>query len=116
MQFNQTKIRFSDFYSIIYFYIIIYFYNLLKNQLLLILNINMRIRIIITILLAILLVIFTIQNSEIVALKLFFWIFEIPRALLIVVCIFIGVFIGVLIPKKRIKSNKNENDNSAGLF
>lgn len=76
----------------------------------------MRIRIFVTILLAILLVIFTIQNSEIVIIKLFFWIFEIPRALLIVICIFIGVLIGILIPKKRAKSIKNDNDESGDVF
>jgi len=76
----------------------------------------MRIRIFITILLAILLVIFTIQNSEIDSIKLFFWIYEIPRALLIIICIFIGLLIGLLIPKKKAKSVKNENDGSGGVF
>lgn len=67
-------------------------------------------RIFFTILLGILLVIFTIQNSEIVVIKLFFWIFEIPEALLIIVCIFIGLLIGLLIPKKKPKPVNNKND------
>ncbi len=76
----------------------------------------MRIGIFITILLIILLVIFTIQNSEIVAVKLFFRIFEISRALLIIICIFIGFLIGILIPRRKAKSVKKENDNSGGVF
>jgi uncharacterized integral membrane protein len=76
----------------------------------------MRIRIFITILLAILLVIFTIQNSEIVVVKMFFWILEISRALLIIVCICIGLLIGLLIPKKKVKQVKNKNDNSEGVL
>jgi putative membrane protein len=70
----------------------------------------MRIRIFITLVLAILLVIFTIQNSEIVAIKLFFWKFEITEALLIIFCIIIGLLIGLLIPKKKTKPVKKEND------
>lgn len=73
-------------------------------------------RIFITILLLILLVIFTIQNSEIVVIKVFFWIFEIPEALLIIVCIIIGLLIGLLIPKKKVKSVKSENYDSGDVF
>jgi len=73
-------------------------------------------RIFITMLLLILLVIFTIQNSEIVVIKVFFWIFEIPEALLIIVCIIIGLLIGLLIPKRKAKSVKNENVDSNGVF
>ncbi len=75
----------------------------------------MRIRIFITIILVILLVIFTIQNSEIVSIKMFFWFFEMSRALLIIVCLCIGLLIGLLIPKKKAKRVKNENDNSGGV-
>ena len=73
-------------------------------------------RIFITALLLILLVIFTIQNSEIVVIKAFFWIFEIPEALLIIVCIIFGLLIGLLIPKRKAKSVKNENANSNDVF
>ncbi len=75
----------------------------------------MRIRIFITIILVILLVIFTMQNSEIVSIKMFFWLFEMSRALLIIVCISIGLLIGLLIPKKKAKRVKNENNNSGGV-
>lgn len=73
-------------------------------------------RILITILLLILLVVFTIQNPEIVVIKLFFWILEMPEALLIIVCIIIGLLIGLLIPKRKAKSVKNENDSSDSVF
>ena len=76
----------------------------------------MRIGIFITILLAILLVIFTIQNSEIVSVKLFFRVFEISRALLIIICIFIGFLIGILIPRRKAKSVNTENDKTGGVF
>jgi putative membrane protein len=75
----------------------------------------MRTRIIISILLAILLVIFTIQNSEIVTVRLYFWDTNIPGALLFLICLCIGVIIGVLIPVKKKKSEKQEDDNSAGI-
>ena len=67
-------------------------------------------RIFFTIFLAILLAIFAIQNSEIVVIKFFFWIIDIPRAILILVCILIGLLIGLLIPRKKVKPVKNEND------
>ncbi len=75
----------------------------------------MRTRIIISILLAILLVIFTIQNSEIVTVRLYFWDTNIPGALLFLICLCIGVIIGVLIPVKKKKSEKEEDENSAGI-
>jgi len=61
----------------------------------------MRIRVFITVLLAILLVIFTIQNSEIVVVKLAFWNFNIPRALLILISFCMGVLLVILIPVKK---------------
>jgi putative membrane protein len=75
----------------------------------------MRTRIIISILLAILLVVFTIQNSEIITVRLYFWDTNIPGALLFLICLCIGVFIGILIPVKKKHSEKEEADNSAGI-
>jgi putative membrane protein len=71
----------------------------------------MKTRIIMTIILSVLLVIFTIQNTEIVSVRLFFWNPQIPRALLILICICIGIIIGVLIPGKK-KHQKDEGDNN----
>lgn len=59
---------------------------------------------IITIILAVLIIIFTIQNTGPVTVRLYFWQLEIPGALLILICICIGIIIGVLIPGK--KKNK----------
>jgi putative membrane protein len=61
----------------------------------------MRTGIIITIVLAILIMIFTIQNTGPVTVRLYFWNLEIPRASLILICICIGIIIGVLIPVKK---------------
>ena len=76
----------------------------------------MKTRIFLTILLAIFLVIFTVQNSETAIVKLLYWQFEIPRALLILVCICIGVLIGLLIPKKTVKPAKEEDNDFNGMF
>jgi putative membrane protein len=71
----------------------------------------MKTRAIIAIILSILLVIFTIQNIEIVTVRLFFWNPQIPRALLILICICIGIIIGALIPGKK-KNQKGAGDNN----
>ena len=70
----------------------------------------MRTRIIITILLVILLVIFIIQNSEDENVRFFLWNPEIRRSSLILICICIGILIGVLIPVRRAKSAKEEKE------
>jgi putative membrane protein len=75
----------------------------------------MRTRIIISILLAVLLVIFTIQNSEIVTVRLYFWDTNIPGALLFLICLCIGVLIGILIPVKKKKSEKEEDHNQGDM-
>ena len=74
----------------------------------------MKFKIIVIILLSLLLVIFALQNTEIVDIKLWFWMVKIPSALLILLCIAMGVIIGMIasrcsikIPKK---DNRNEND------
>ena len=48
-----------------------------------------------------LLIIFSIQNSEIIQLKVFFWNVSIPRILLIMGSLIIGVVIGFLFPLKK---------------
>lgn len=47
-----------------------------------------------------LIIIFSIQNSETVAVKLFFWKISMPRVLLIMGSVLVGVVIGVLYPVK----------------
>ena len=63
----------------------------------------MKIKVIIIILLAILLIVFVLQNTEIVNVNFFFWDLSIPRALLLFVCFAVGLIFGLLIPSSRLK-------------
>lgn len=65
----------------------------------------MKFKISILVALALALVIFALQNTEFVVIKLWFWEIQTPRALLILICITIGILIGFLIPS--IKRNKD---------
>lgn len=65
----------------------------------------MKIKIVIIIIFLILFVIFALQNSEIVNIRLWFWEVNIPRALLIVLCLAAGIFIGFLVPTLTKKNN-----------
>ena len=56
----------------------------------------MKIKIIIVISLSLLLVIFALQNTEIVEVKLWFWLVKTSRALLILLSIIMGVIIGMI--------------------
>ena len=58
-------------------------------------------RMILILVLLSLLIIFSIQNSEIIQLKVFFWNVSIPRILLIMGSLIIGVVIGFLFPLKK---------------
>lgn len=50
-----------------------------------------------------LIIIFSIQNSEVVQLRVFFWKVNTPRVLLILGSLIIGVIIGLLFPSKKNK-------------
>jgi len=63
----------------------------------------MKTKVIIIILLAILLIVFVLQNTEIVLVNFFFWDLSIPRALLLFVCFAVGLIIGLIIPSSRLK-------------
>jgi uncharacterized integral membrane protein len=62
----------------------------------------MKFKLIIILIITVLLIIFAIQNAETVKVKLWFWQADIPGALLIVICIGIGILFGLLLinPKK----------------
>ena len=71
------------------------------------------------IILAILIVIFTLQNTETISVKLWFWHIETSKALLIVTTIAAGAVFGMLLPSirksiitkdKPIESENNKND------
>jgi uncharacterized integral membrane protein len=76
----------------------------------------MKIKVFIIVLLAIFLIVFVLQNTENVVIKLWFWDLSIPRALLLFVCFAIGLVIGLIIPssrksadeQNRIKTNQQE--------
>jgi len=68
----------------------------------------MKFKIIIIILLLLLLVIFALQNTEVVDIKLWFWVAKIPRALLILLCIAMGVIIGMIASRCSFEKPKKE--------
>lgn len=78
----------------------------------------MKIKTSLIILFALLIVIFTLQNTEVVSIKLWFWEVNTSRALIIIASVAIGTFFGMLIPPLRRKcdddSEKNNKDNSHG--
>lgn len=53
-------------------------------------NRSLNVQLVLGLLLAILLVVFTLQNSESIAIKMFFWNINIPLAILILVCLLVG--------------------------
>lgn len=71
----------------------------------------MKTKIVIIAMLTVLLIIFVLQNTEIVVINIFFWDLSIPRALLLFVCFGLGLVIGLIIPssqKKSIPDTKEE--------
>ena len=72
----------------------------------------MKTKIIFIIFLTILLIIFVLQNTEIVIVNFWFWDLSIPRALLLFVCFAMGLIIGLIIPssEKRIEQNEEQNE------
>jgi uncharacterized integral membrane protein len=71
----------------------------------------MKIKIGIIVVFVMLIVIFALQNTEIVSVKLWFWEVQTSRALLIFMCIVIGLLIGFLIPSFSRKEKQVEEDN-----
>jgi len=67
----------------------------------------MKARTIIIIVLTILIVIFALQNTDIVVVQLWFWKLQIPSALLIFCCLAVGVIIGLMIPSRRKQDNQH---------
>ena len=76
----------------------------------------MKTKIIIIVILAILLIIFVLQNTENVGIKFWFWELNIPRALLLFVCFAMGLVIGLIIPTSKksdgtpLQAMKNQKD------
>ncbi|MFC2120023.1 lipopolysaccharide assembly protein LapA domain-containing protein [Bacteroidota bacterium] len=70
----------------------------------------MKLKIVVIILIVILIAIFAIQNTEIVNVKLWFWEVQTPRAILILLCITVGLFIGFIVPSPSKKENTVEKE------
>lgn len=76
----------------------------------------MKIRTSIVIVFAVLIVIFTLQNTEVVSVKLWFWEVNTSRALLIIASIAIGIFFGMLLPPLRRKCDEDPEKDGKGNF
>ena len=61
----------------------------------------MKSKIVVIVVLAVLLIIFVLQNAEIVVVKFWFWDLSLPRALLLFVTFAVGLIIGLMIPASR---------------
>lgn len=61
----------------------------------------MKSKIVVIVLLTVLLIIFVLQNTEIVTVKFWFWDLSLPRALLLFVTFAVGLIIGLMIPASR---------------
>jgi lipopolysaccharide assembly protein A len=70
----------------------------------------MKFKTVIIILLLILLVVFALQNAEIVKINLLFWSVQTPGVLLILVCIAIGVIIGMILGNRSVKAPPKETN------
>jgi putative membrane protein len=68
----------------------------------------MKTKIIIIVVLAILLIVFVLQNTTMVSIKFWFWELNIPRALLLFVCFAMGLIIGLIIPTSKNKKQPAE--------
>jgi putative membrane protein len=73
----------------------------------------MKTKIVIIVILTILLIVFVLQNTAVVGVKLWFWELNIQEALLLFVCFAIGLIIGLIIPASRHKE-KADNPPDAG--
>ncbi|TFH38398.1 MAG: DUF1049 domain-containing protein [Bacteroidia bacterium] len=58
----------------------------------------MKTKLVVILVLTILTVIFVLQNTAVISVRLWFWEASISRALLIVLCLAIGIIIGIIIP------------------
>lgn len=68
----------------------------------------MKAKIVIIILLAVLLIIFVLQNTDIVLVKFWFWDLSLPRALLLFVTFAIGLIIGLIVPSAQKAAPKSD--------
>ena len=72
----------------------------------------MKSKIVIAVLLTVLLIIFVLQNTEIVIVNFWFWDLSLPRALLLFVTFAVGLIIGLIIPSTKKGSEQIEEKTS----
>ena len=72
----------------------------------------MKTKIVVIVVLTVLLIIFVLQNTEIVVINFWFWDLSLPRALLLFVTFAVGLIIGLMVPTKR-KDKKPEAETPA---
>ncbi len=72
----------------------------------------MKTKIVIAIVLTVLLIIFVLQNTEIVIVNFWFWDLSLPRALLLFISFAIGLIIGLIIPSTKKGSEQIEEKTS----
>jgi len=70
----------------------------------------MKSKIVVIVVLTVLLIIFVLQNTEVVIVNFWFWDLSLPRALLLFVTFAVGLIIGLMVPTKR-KEKKPESEN-----
>lgn len=70
----------------------------------------MKKKIALSLLFVILIVVFALQNTEVVTIKLWFWEVNTPRALLILLCLVVGIFIGFLVPSPQQKDKPTKQE------
>lgn len=70
----------------------------------------MKLKIVVIIFLAVLLIIFVLQNTEVVPVKFWFWAISIPRALLLFVTFAVGLIIGLMVPTTRKSKEQTGQD------
>jgi uncharacterized integral membrane protein len=61
----------------------------------------MKSKIVVIVLLTVLLIIFVLQNTEIVIVNFWFWDLSLPRALLLFVTFAVGLIVGLMVPTSR---------------
>ncbi len=70
----------------------------------------MKRSLIINLILFLLVIIFAVQNSEIISLQLYFWPISISKALLIIIVLLIGVVLGIFASSFAGKNSKNKKE------
>jgi|GEM_PF-1957450 len=77
----------------------------------------MRFKVVLMLFISMALVVFALQNTEVVSIKVWFWQIQRPLALVILLCLAFGILIGIALPtgKKQITSKQQNMNKKAEL-